>query len=92
VRAYEEVSSVQVIPAVRDRDPIPERYRRVKEEIETTLLGADAGGAVGPSVGARDLRARYEAATRGLERAVAAPTRPAVSSTSGARRTSGGSP
>src|SRR5204863_356186 len=43
---YEEVSSVELIPAVRDRDPIPERYRRVKEEIETTLLGADAGGAV----------------------------------------------
>src|SRR5205807_2311442 len=28
---YEEVSSVELIPAVRDRDPIPERYRRVKE-------------------------------------------------------------
>src|SRR5205085_8842320 len=27
---YEEISSVELIPAVRDRDPIPERYRHVK--------------------------------------------------------------
>src|SRR5438445_343927 len=60
---YEEVSSVELIPAVRDRDPIPERYRRVKEELETTLLGADAGGAVATERSAlEDLRARYEAA------------------------------
>src|SRR2546422_600305 len=44
---YDEVSSVELIPAVRDRDPIPARYRRVKEELESTLLGAAAsGGAV----------------------------------------------
>src|SRR5437764_5498830 len=65
---YEEVSSVELIPAVRDRDPIPERYRRVKEEIETTLLGADAGGAVATERSAlEDLRARYEAALAAWE-------------------------
>src|SRR5437773_1808856 len=64
----EEVSSVELIPAVRDRDPIPERYRRVKEEIETTLLGADAGGAVATERSAlEDLRARYEAALAAWE-------------------------
>src|SRR6059036_3739787 len=65
---YEEVSSVELIPAVRDRDPIPERYRRVKEELETTLLGADAGGAVATERSAlEDLRARYEAALAAWE-------------------------
>src|SRR5439155_1504089 len=38
---YEEVSSVELIPAVRDRDPIPERYRRVKEELEEALRAAE---------------------------------------------------
>src|SRR5262245_5487615 len=43
---YQEVSSVELIPAVRDHDPIPARYRRIKEELETTLMGADPGAAV----------------------------------------------
>src|SRR5438034_483842 len=65
---YEEVSSVELIPAVRDRDPIPERYRRAKEELETTLLAADAGGAVATERSAlEDLRARYEAALAAWE-------------------------
>src|SRR2546428_772332 len=65
---YEEVSSVELIPAVRDRDPIPERYRRVKAELETTLLAADAGGAVATERSAlEDLRARYEAALAAWE-------------------------
>src|SRR6266566_1591369 len=68
---YEEVSSVELIPAVRDRDPIPERYRRVKEELETTLLGADAGGTVATERSAlEDLRARYEAALSVMELAL----------------------
>src|SRR5581483_1924420 len=59
---YEEVSSVELIPAVRDHDPIPVRYRRIKEEIETTLLGADAGATVASERSAfEDLRSRYEA-------------------------------
>src|SRR5439155_7416003 len=43
---YEQVSSVELIPAVRDHDPIPRRYRQVKEELEATLLGAETGTAV----------------------------------------------
>src|SRR5438094_512655 len=65
---YEEVSSVELIPAVRDRDPIPERYRRAKEELETTLLGADAGGAVASERSAlENLRTRYEASLAAWE-------------------------
>src|SRR5205809_12623 len=65
---YDEVSSVELIPAVRDRDPIPQRYRRAKEELETTLLAADAGGAVATERSAlEDLRARYEAALAAWE-------------------------
>jgi preprotein translocase SecA subunit len=59
---YDEVSSVELIPAVRDRDPIPPRYRRVKEEIESTLLGAAGGADVATERSAlEELRARYEA-------------------------------
>src|SRR5207247_6960023 len=65
---YEEVSSVELIPAVRDRDPIPERYRRAKEELETTLLGADAGGAVASERSAlENPRTRYEASLAAWE-------------------------
>jgi preprotein translocase SecA subunit len=47
VRArYEEVSSVELIPAIRDHDPIPARYARVKEEVETSLLESGDAGAV----------------------------------------------
>src|SRR5213593_2544811 len=42
---YEQVSSVELIPAVRDHDPIPRRYRQVKEELEATLFGAEVGTA-----------------------------------------------
>ncbi|HJQ73771.1 MAG TPA: preprotein translocase subunit SecA [Gaiellaceae bacterium] len=59
---YDEVSSVELIPAVRDRDPIPARYRRVKEELESTLLAAGAGAAVATERSAlEELRARYGA-------------------------------
>src|SRR6059036_1206156 len=65
---YEEVSSVELIPAVRDRDPIPERYRRAKKELETTLLAADAGGAVASERSAlENLRTRYEASLAAWE-------------------------
>src|SRR5207245_1737121 len=58
---YDEVSSVELIPAVRDRDPIPKRYRRVKEELESTLLEAAGSGAVSTERSALEaLRARYE--------------------------------
>ncbi len=59
---YEEVSSIELIPAVRDRDPIPERYRRAKAELETTLLGAGGGSAVETERSSLEaLGARYEA-------------------------------
>jgi preprotein translocase SecA subunit len=59
---YEEVSSVELISAVRDHDPLPERYRRVKEEMEQTLLGAGADGAGEERDTFEALRARYEEA------------------------------
>jgi preprotein translocase SecA subunit len=59
---YEEVSSVELIPAVRDHHPIPPRYRRVKDEIETMLLGAGDDATVSTERSAlEELRARYEA-------------------------------
>src|SRR5215475_3899423 len=42
---YEEVSSVELIPAIRDQDPIPPRYARVKQEMEAALLEDGAAGA-----------------------------------------------
>src|SRR5579862_6784885 len=69
VRArYDQVSSVELIPAVRDRDPIPPRYRRVKEELETTLLDAAGAGAVATEKTAlQELRQRYEAVLEAWE-------------------------
>ncbi len=65
---YEEVSSVELIPAVRDHDPVPPRYRNVKEEIETTLLGAGGGAAVATErQGLEELRTRYEAVLEAWE-------------------------
>src|SRR5207244_12261186 len=43
---FEEVSSVELIPAVRHHDPVPPPYLRVKRELETALLEAGAGAAV----------------------------------------------
>src|SRR5689334_6602458 len=65
---YDEVSSVELIPAVRDRDPIPARYRRVKDELESTLLDAGGGSAVaGERSALQELRARYESALEAWE-------------------------
>ncbi len=62
---YEEVSSVELIPAIRDRDPIPARYARVKEEMEASLLQADESGAAASERSElEDLRLRYDAALR----------------------------
>jgi preprotein translocase SecA subunit len=67
---YEEVSSVELIPAVRDHDPIPARYRRAKAELQTTLLDAAAGNSVGAEGAAlREIDARYEAALTAWEEA-----------------------
>jgi preprotein translocase SecA subunit len=59
---YEEVSSVELIPAVREHSGIPDRYRRVKAELEAVLFEAGAGAAVADERSSlEDLRARYEA-------------------------------
>src|SRR5262249_6371975 len=58
---YEQVSSVELIPAVRDHDPIPRRYRQVKEQLEATLFGAEVGTASTERSELEELRGRYEA-------------------------------
>src|SRR5213080_281533 len=59
---FEEVSSVELIPAVRDHDPVPPRYLRVKGELETALLEAGGGTAVASErAHLEELRARYGA-------------------------------
>src|SRR5213080_462948 len=59
---FEEVSSVELIPAVRDHDPVPPRYARVKGELETALLEAGGGTAVASErAHLEELRARYGA-------------------------------
>jgi preprotein translocase SecA subunit len=66
VRArYDEMSSVELIPAIRDRDPIPARYERAKEEMEASLLQADESGVVASERSElEDVRLRYDAALR----------------------------
>src|SRR5437016_791262 len=59
---FEEVSSVELIPAVRDHDPVPPRYVRVRQELETALLEAGAGAAVATERAMlEELKARYGA-------------------------------
>src|SRR5262245_7981311 len=59
---YEEVSSVELIPAIRDHDPIPVRYARVKEEMEASLFegGGDAGAVTAERSELESVRARYD--------------------------------
>jgi preprotein translocase SecA subunit len=69
VRArYDEVSSVELIPAIRDSDPIPARYAQIKEEMEASLLVEGAGGDGGAVASERseldEMRVRYDAALR----------------------------
>ena len=65
---YEELSSIELIPAVRDHDPIPSRYRNVKSELETSLLEAGASGLVTSERATLEaLRDRYEEALTAWE-------------------------
>ncbi|HZP41599.1 MAG TPA: preprotein translocase subunit SecA [Candidatus Binatia bacterium] len=65
---YEEVSSVELIPAVRDHAAIPARYRRAKEDIEAPLLAASGGSELAAERSSLDeLRSRYEAALAAWE-------------------------
>jgi len=61
---YEEVSSVELIPAIRDQDPIPPRYARVKEEMEAALLADGETVAISERSDLEDVRLRYDAALR----------------------------
>src|SRR5438552_1827716 len=59
---FEEVSSVELIRAVRDHDPVPPRYARVRQELETALLEAGAGAAVATERAMlEELKGRYGA-------------------------------
>src|SRR5580765_7819498 len=40
---YEQVSSMELIPAIRDSDPVPSRFQKVREELEGSLLAVGAG-------------------------------------------------
>ncbi len=64
---YEQISSVELIPAIRDGDPIPARYVAVKEEMEASLLGEAGAGAVDAPAEREQLeesRLKYDAALR----------------------------
>jgi preprotein translocase SecA subunit len=62
---YEEVSSVELIPAIRDHDPIPVRYARVKEEMEASLFEVgDAGAVTAERSELESVRARYDETLR----------------------------
>jgi preprotein translocase SecA subunit len=50
---YEQVSSMELIPAIRDHDAVPSRFQRVRDELEAALLQADG-------VGTADERHRLE--------------------------------
>ncbi|MFN8543141.1 MAG: preprotein translocase subunit SecA [Candidatus Binatia bacterium] len=63
---YAEVSSVYLIPAVRDHDAIPDRYTRAKAEMEAALLGAGGEGDIA------GVRAEFEAVRGRFEEALAA--------------------
>jgi preprotein translocase SecA subunit len=42
---YEQVSSMELIPAIRDQDAVPSRFQHAREELEAALLEADGAGA-----------------------------------------------
>ena len=65
---YEQMSSAELIPAVRGRQGIPERYRQAKANLETTLL--DAAGHAGVDTersSLEEVRSRFETALAAWE-------------------------
>jgi preprotein translocase SecA subunit len=42
---YEQVSSMELLPAIREHDAVPSGFQRVREELEAALLEADGAGA-----------------------------------------------
>jgi hypothetical protein len=89
---YEQMSSAELIPAVRSRQAIPARYHQAKNSLENTLLeAADAAGVAGERSSLEEVRSRFESALSAWRRAPSVPRRPPATSTSGARSTSRGS-
>src|SRR6185369_16824259 len=40
---YEQVSSMELIPAIRDNDPVPTRFVKVREDLEGALMQVETG-------------------------------------------------
>jgi preprotein translocase SecA subunit len=65
---YEQMSSAELIPAVRGRQAIPARYRQAKDSLESTLLGAaDAAGVATERSSLEEVRSRFENALSAWE-------------------------
>src|SRR6185503_3887991 len=58
---YEQVSSMELIPALRDNDAVPSRFQKVREELETALLEVDGGGVTAERGRLEALRNRFTA-------------------------------
>ncbi len=58
---YEQVSSMELIPAIRDNDPVPSRFQRVREELEGALLAVDGAGVAAERGRVESLRDRFVA-------------------------------
>src|SRR5262249_19004457 len=56
---YEQVSSMELIPAIRDLEPVPSRFQKACEDVETALLAIDGGGVAAERTRAEGLRDRF---------------------------------
>jgi preprotein translocase SecA subunit len=64
---FEHVSSVDLIPAVRDQGEIPDRYRAAKEELESAMLEFGGASAADERAALEASRDRYHAVLEGWE-------------------------
>jgi preprotein translocase SecA subunit len=58
---YEQVSSMDLLPAVRDQERIPSRYQKIRGELEETLLEGDGTEASTERSHMVEIRARFAA-------------------------------
>jgi len=58
---YEQVSSMELIPAIRDHDAIPSRFEKAREELETALLEIDGTGVGAERSRLETVRGRFNA-------------------------------
>ncbi len=56
---YDQVSSMELIPAIREHEPVPSRYQKVREELEQNLLASDGSGGLVEHARASELRERF---------------------------------